>query len=157
MPQPVFPVTVAYDHDKGSIVEEYTPSQVAGETFGYGDFVFLAANVAKLCGADPASITGLSEVVSERARLITPNGKVPIRTLNSEATLQMCSDTVPVEATHLNVAYGITRDPATGIWKLDTAKIGAAARVTVVRLLIPEGIWVVKPIASFLTNDGIAS
>lgn len=157
MPQPVFPVTVAYDHDKGSIVEEYTPSQVGGETFGYGDFVVLAANVVKLCGADPAAILGLSEVVSERARLITPNGKVPIRTLNSEATLQMCSDTVPVEATHLNQAYGITRDGTTGIWKLDTAKTAGDARVTVVRLLIPEGIWVVKPLAAFLTNDGIAS
>lgn len=129
MPQPVFPVTIAYDHDADTIVEEYTPSQVTAETFGYGDFVFLAADVVKLCGADPATILGLSEVVSERARLITPNGKIPIRTLGPNATLQMCSDTVPVDATHLNQSYGITRDPTSGIWKLDTAKTGASARV----------------------------
>jgi|SRR5688572_17677207 len=155
MPQPLFPAQIAYNIDNGSVVEEYTPSQVAGETFGYGDFVFLAANVVKRCGADPAAILGISEVVSENARLLTPNGKVPIRTLNAEAVLQMCSDTIPVEATHLNVAYGIVRD-ANGIWKVDVSDV-VNTRVVVVRLNVAEGIWFVKMLAANLTNDGIVS
>lgn len=156
MPQPLFPAFVAYNHDRGSIVEEYTPSQVGGEVFGYGDFVFLAANVVKLCGADPAAILGLSEVVSEKARLLTPNGKVPIRVMNSELVLCMCSDTVPVEATHLNVAYGIVRDGTTGIWKVDVSDV-VNTRLVVVRLNVAEGLWYVKFLAANLTNDGIVS
>ena len=58
MAQPVFPVTIAYDHNKVSYVEEYVPSQTAGETFGYGDFVVLAAATVKRCDTDPASILG---------------------------------------------------------------------------------------------------
>lgn len=155
MAQPAFPAQIARDHNKGSYVEEYTPSQTAGETFGYGDFVFLAANVVKRCGADPAAITGISEVVSENARVITPNGKVPIRVLNSEAVLSMYSPTVPVEATHLNVAYGIARD-ANGMWFVDVSD-AVNTRVLVVGLDIPNGIWYVKVLAGNLTNDTIVS
>lgn len=155
MPQPVFPAQVAYNIDL-STNEEYTPSQTAGETFGYGDFVKLVANVVKLCGADPTSILGISEVVSEAARVLTPNGKVPIRVLAPGTVLTMCSDTVPVEATHLNVAYGIVRDAGTGIWKVDTTET-TATRVEVIRLNIAEGIWYVKMLAANLANSGIVS
>lgn len=155
MAQPVFPASVAYGHDKGSYVEEYTPSQVGGEIFGYGDFVFLAANVVKLCGADPAAILGISEVVSEKARILTANGKVPIRVLSSECVLIMYSPTVPVEATHLNVAYGVARDGA-GNWFVDTADV-VNTRGTVVRLNVAEGLWYFKLFAANLTNDGIVS
>lgn len=154
MPQPIFPASIAYNIDK-TVNEEYTPSQTGGETFGYGDFVFLAANVVKLCGADPAAILGISEVVSQNARLITPNGKVPIRTLTSEAVIAMYSPTIPVEATHLNVAYGIARD-GNGMWFVDVADV-VNTRVTVVRLDIAGGIWYVKFLAANLTNDGIVS
>jgi hypothetical protein len=157
MTQPIFPATIAYDHNKGSYVEEYTPSAVTAETFGYGDFVKLVGNVVKLCGADPATILGISEVISEKAKVLTPNGKVPVRTLNPEITLVMSSTTVPVEATHLNQQYGITRDPTSGIWQVDTAKTGASARVEVVRLNVAEGIWYVKPLAAYLSNSGIVS
>lgn len=155
MPQPVFPARVAYDHNKGSYVEEYTPSQTAGETFGYGDFVKLSAATVLRCGADPAAILGLSEVVSESARVLTPNGKVPIRVLDPEMVLVMSSLTVPVDATHMNVAYGIARD-ANGIWQVDVSDT-TNTRVTVVRLDIANGEWYVKVLASVLTNDGIAS
>ena len=156
MAQPVFPAQVAYDIDIGSLNEEYTPSQTGGETFGYGDFVKLVANVVKLCTADPPSILGISEVVSQNARLITPNGKVPIRTLSNATVLAMSSLTVPVEATHLNVAYGITRD-ANGNWQVDVAKTAGSARVLVTRLDIPNGIWYVKVIPAFLPNTMIVS
>ena len=153
MAQPVFPVTVAYDHNKGSYVEEYTPSQTGGQTLGYGEFCVLTAAVILRCGVNPAAITGLSEVDSEKARVLTPNGKIPIRVMNSEMTLVMSSLTVPVEATHLNNVYGITRD-ANGIWQVDVAKSGI---LTVVRLDIPNGFWYCKILASVLTNDGIVS
>lgn len=155
MPQPVFPAQVAYNIDQ-SVNEEYVPSQTGGETFGYGDFVKLVANVVKLCTADPPSILGISEVVSQNARLITPNGKVPIRTLSNQTILMMSSLTVPVEATHLNVQYGITRD-ANGNWQVDVAKTGASARVEVVRLNIAEGLWFVKVIPAYLPNTNIVS
>lgn len=155
MPQPVFPAQIAYNIDQ-STNEEYTPSQTGGETFGYGDFVKLVANVAKLCTADPPSILGISEVVSQNARLLTPNGKVPIRVLSNQSVLLMSSLTVPVEATHLNVQYGITRD-ANGNWQVDVSKTGASARVEVIRLNIPEGLWFVKVIPAYLPNTNIVS
>lgn len=151
----LFAARVAYGHDK-SIVEEYTPSQVAGETFIYGDFVTLSGVNAIRCGADPATILGLSEVVSENARLLTPNGKVPVRTLTSECVLALSSATTPVEATHLNQSYGITR-AAGGQWQLDVAKTGLSARVTVVRVDVGQGIFYCKVIAQYLLNDTIVS
>lgn len=117
--------------------------------------MFLAANVVKLCGADPAAILGISEVVSEKARILTANGKVPIRVLSSECVLIMYSPTVPVEATHLNVAYGVARDGA-GNWFVDTADV-VNTRGTVVRLNVAEGLWYFKLFAANLTNDGIVS
>jgi hypothetical protein len=123
---------------------------------GYGEFVTLSGATVLRCGADPATILGLSEVVSESARVLTPNGKIPIRVLNPEMVLVMSSLTVPVDATHLNNSYGITRD-ANGIWQVDVAKTAGSARVTVVRLEIALGFWYVKVIASVLLNDGIAS
>jgi len=156
MAQPVFPASIAYWIDQGTGNEEYTPSQTGGETFGYGDFVKLVANVVKLCTADPPSILGISEVVSQNARLITPNGKVPIRVLSNNAVLLMSSLTVPVEATHLNVQYGITRD-ANGNWQVDTSKTGGSARVEVVRLDIAQGYWYVKVIPAYLPNTNIVS
>lgn len=151
----LFPVYVAYNHEK-SVVEEYTASTTGGETFGYGDFVKLVANVCKLCTADPPTILGISEVFSTNARLLTPNLKVPVRTLSSECVLAFSSATTPVEATHLNQIYGITRT-AGGIWQIDTAKTGVSGRVTIVRLDIGQGIWFGKVLAANLTNAGIVS
>jgi hypothetical protein len=155
MAQPVFPATIAYDHNKGSYVEEYTPSQTAGETFGYGDLVTLSGATVLRCGADPATILGISEVVSESARVLTPNGRVPIRVLGPEAVIVMSSLTVPVMATHLNVAYGVARD-ANGIWQVDVSDT-TNTRVVVVRLEIALGFWYVKFLAANLLNDGVAS
>lgn len=156
MAQPIFPARVAYLHDS-SVVEEYTPSQTSGETFGYGDFVKLSGSTVLLCAANPASILGISEVVSEAARVLTPNGKIPIRALQSRTVLCMSSTTVPVDATHLNVQYGITRDATTGIWQVDVSKTGVNARVQVVRLNIAEGLWFVEVVAAYLANSTVVS
>jgi hypothetical protein len=156
MTQPVFPAQIAYDHNKGSYVEEYTPGTSTDQPFGYGDFVVLSGATVIRCGADPAAILGISEIVSGPAALLTPNGKVPIRVLNAEAVLTMCSSTIPVEATHLNNQYGIARDATTGIWSVDVGDT-SNKRVEVVRLNIAEGIWYVKVIPAYLSNSGIVS
>lgn len=155
MAQPTFPARVAYGYEH-TVVEEYTPSATAGETLAVGELATLAANVVKRCGADPASIIGISEVDSEKAKTLTPNGKIPIRVLTENATVIMGSDTVPVEATHLNVAYGIVRDGTTGFWKVDTSDT-TNTRVTVVRLNVDEGLWYVKFLAANLADSGIVS
>lgn len=155
MAQPTFPARVAYGYEH-TVVEEYTPSATAGETMAVGELCTLAAGVVKRCGADPASIIGISEVDSEKAKGLTQNGKVPIRVLTENATVIMGSDTVPVEATHLNVAYGIVRDGTTGFWKVDTSDT-TNTRVTVVRLNVAEGLWYVKFLAANLADSGIVS
>jgi hypothetical protein len=138
----MFPMQTAYGHDN-STVEEYTPG-VGASAFVVGDFVVFSGGTANVAGVDPAAILGFSEVRSEDAKLLTPNGKVPVRQITSMHVLQMCSDTTPVEATHLGQQYGITKDGTTGYWKVDVAKTGAAARVYVDRLDIAKGIWYVK-------------
>jgi hypothetical protein len=67
----------------------------------------------------------------------------------------MSSLTVPVMATHLNVAYGVARD-ANGIWQVDVSDT-TNTRVVVVRLEIALGFWYVKFLAANLLNDGVAS
>lgn len=153
MAQPVFPASVAYGYDK-STVEEFTPSQTAGETFMPGDVVTLNAGVVKLAGADPTAILGLSQVDSEAARVLTADGKIPILVLNSETVVEMCSDTVPVEATHLGNQYGIVNNG--GVWKVDTTDV-TNKRVEVVRLNVAEGLWFVKFIAANLQGSTVVS
>lgn len=142
MAQPKFAASIAYGHDRAA-VEEYTPGS-AGNAFVYGDFLILSGVEARVAGADPAAILGISEVRSADATLLTANGKVPVHQLDPEMIICMMSDTVPVEATHLGQQYGITKDGTTGFWKVDTAKVGGTARVYVDRLNVAEGLWFVK-------------
>jgi len=148
-----FPAQTAYGHDQ-SRVEEYTPGSGAN-AFVVGDILILSGVEARVAGVNPAAILGLSEVNSDDAKLLTENGKVPVRQLTTEHVVQMCSATTPVEATHLGQEYGITKNGTTGFWEVDVAKTGANARVYVDRLNIPEGRWFVKFLAEFLATDGI--
>lgn len=151
---PIFPVEMAYGYD-GSSVEEYTPNAA----FVKGDFVVKSVEKASVSGADPAAgtILGISDVDSADAAGLTPNGKVPVRLLTSDAVLRMASSTTPVEVTHLGQEYGITKDGTTGYWLVDVAKTGASARVVVRRLDVAGGIWYVQVLAEFLAADGIDS
>lgn len=153
-----FPAYVTYNEDQGSEVEEYTPGTAAGEQMVVGDLAVWddSNNWVERCGTDPALILGISEVDSEQARLLTTNGKIPIRVLKSNAVLCFSSATTPVEATHLFQEYGITRN-ASGRWQVDVAKTGASARVVVRRLDISEGRWYCTVLAEFLQADGIDS
>lgn len=150
-----FPLQTAYGHDD-STVEEYTPGTGAN-AFVVGDVVILNGVEARVAGVNPTAILGFSEVNSEDAKLLTPNGKVPVRQITSEHVIQMCSDTTPVEVTHLGQEYGITKDATTGFWKVDVSKTGGTARVYVNRLNIAEGRWFVKFLAEFIATDGIDS
>lgn len=148
-----FPMQIAYGHDD-STVEEYTPGTGAN-AFVYGDFVILNGVEARVAGADPAAILGISEVNSEDAKLLTANGKVPVRNITPDLVLQMSSATTPVEATHLGQEYGITKDGTTGYWQVDVAKTGLSARVYVRRLNVAEGIWFVSVLSEYISTDGI--
>jgi hypothetical protein len=146
-------------------VDEFTPSEVAGETFIPGDFVELdgANDWVERAAADPTTIVGISEVDSEGNRTLTSNGKIPIFVLDSRVTLAMSSATQYSEATHRGNTFGITRSAA-GHWRVDVAKTGGDARVLVVEgdaRLLPNGeqlnIWYVIVLAANLAFDGVAS
>lgn len=150
-----FPAGVAYNFDK-TLVEQYTPSQVSGEELEVGDFVVWddANNWVERAGTNPTAIVGISEVDSEDARVLTPDGQVPVRTLSAEAVIRLASATTLTVADHLNQEYGITR--VNGYWLLDTAKTGANARVLVTRIDTDTNSAYCKVLAEYLV-DGIDS
>lgn len=154
-----FPAYVTSEFEHGTEVLEFTPSTAAGETAAKpGELMYYdtATQLLKRCGADPSLILGISEVVSENARVITPNGKVPLRVLKPNALVAMCSATTPAE-THVGVStgYGIAR-LSSGNWSVDTGDT-SNARVFVVAVDIPKGIFYVKFWAANLQFDAIAS
>ncbi len=152
-----FPASVAAEHEHGTEVQEFTPSATAGETAaGPGEFMYYdtADQKIKRCGADPSLIAGISEVDSEKAKLLTPNAKVPLRLLKPNALVRMCSATTPAE-THVGVLYGISR-LASGNWSVDTGDT-SNTRVIVKSVDIARGWFLVNFIAANLQFDAIAS
>lgn len=154
-----FPAYVAAEYEHGTEVQEYTPSVVGGETAAKaGELMFFdtATQTIKRCGADPALIAGISEVASDSARLLTPNGKVPLRLLKPNALVALCSATTPSEA-HVAVStgYGIAR-LSSGNWAIDIGDT-ANPRVFVKRVDIAKGIFFVSFQAPNLQFDAITS
>lgn len=154
-----FPTYVTMKEDEGSYVQDYAPSQVAGQTCVVGDLCYWddTNNVIRRCGADPAAITGLCEVDSEQARVLTASGRIPIRVISPTAIFCMCSTTTPVEATHVGQVYGIARN-ASGNWEVDVSDT-TNTKVFVVRVDVigTQEIWYVRFLAASLTDDAIAS
>ena len=154
-----FPATVTAQIEHGSEVLEFIPSQTAGEVAAKsGELVFFdtADQKVKRCGANPALILGVAEVVSESARVITPNGKVPIRVLKPNALVRMCSATTPLEAHRLTATgYDIVR-LASGNWAVNIAST-ANPRVQVKEIDIPSGAFFVSFFALNLQGDLVAS
>ena len=160
-----FPAYVARNIEQ-SHVEDYAASAVSGEVLLVGDLCIWDSGNGwvERSGADPSAgtIIGLAEVSSVAARLITPDNKIPIRTLDGNTVVAMSSTTDYVEATHRFVEYGVTRSSA-GRWQVDVGKTTTSARVVVIGG-IPQGfgpgqnnVWFVKFLAEFLANDGIDS
>lgn len=129
-----FPAYLAYGHEH-TRVEEYIPSQVAGETMIVGDLCVWDGpnNWVQRAAADPTAILGLLETDSERHRVLTPNGAIPVRRILPGAVLALSCGTLLSGTTHRNNEYGITRSTA-GRWQLDPAKTAGSARVKVVRI-----------------------
>lgn len=154
-----FPLTVTAQVEHGSEVMEFTPSQTAGETSAKaGELMYFdtATQTVKRCGANPALILGVAEVVSESARVLTPNGKIPIRILKPNALVRMCSATTPAETHRLTtLGYDITR-LSSGAWAVNTAST-ANPRVQVKEIDIPSGAFFVSFFAANLQGDQIAS
>jgi hypothetical protein len=148
----LFPGYVVQGHDF-TRVQEYTPSQVAGETFIYGDFTIWddSNNWAERAGANPTAILGISEVSSEAARVLTPNGRVPIRLLFPGVVIALSSTTTPSIDTHVQNEFGITRASG-GQWQLDTSKTGGNARMLVVRVDVDAGIYFCEPLQEFISS-----
>lgn len=154
-----FPAYVASEYEHGTEVQPYIPSQTAGETAAKaGELMYYdtADQKIKRCGADPALIAGIAEVSSEAARVLTPDGKIPLRLIKPNALVAMCSATTPAE-THVGVAtgYGIVR-LSSGNWAVDIGDT-ANGRVMVKRVDIARGIFFVNFIAANLQFDAIAS
>lgn len=147
-----FPAYVARGYD-ATVVEEFTPSQVSGETFIPGDFVVWDGtnDWVERGGTNPTGIYGISEVDSEAARVLTENGKVPIRQLWPGCILALSSATTYDEATHRGTEYGITRN-ASGHWQLDVSKTTTNARVVVVDGDPDKNIWFCRPLAEYFDN-----
>lgn len=100
----------------------------AAQTFKTGALVLRdgSANVAE-CGADPASIYGLSE--GEAGKEITDILKI-IVTRATEFTRWWMPTSVAPTSANSGVSYGVTKD-ADGIWYVDFAKTAGSARVYV--------------------------
>lgn len=153
-----FAATATANIEFGSEVQEFTPSQTAGEVAAaVGELMYLdtADGKIKRCGADPALIAGLAELVSEDARVLTPNGKVPLRLIKPSLLVRMCSATTPVYATHVGNGYGIAR-LASGHWAVDVGDT-SNKRVEVVKVIESTGEWFVHFTATNLQFDAIAS
>lgn len=146
-----FPAYVAQGAEH-TVVRDYTPGQGGTETFIPGDFVVFDAGVGDdmiRCGTNPASIAGISEVNSENHRVITADGKVPIRLLTSTHVLLALSSATTPAASHIGDSYGITRT-AGGHWQLDTTKTAGTSRMRVVDVDITNGIFYCRPHANAL-------
>ncbi len=138
----IFPARVVRGFEQTHVME-VIPAQGANEPFVPGDLVFVntgESGEAEVCAADPTLIAGISEVDSEDARLITPDGKVPLRVLTGAGVvLALSSATTPVYATHVGNSYGVTK--ADGVWKLDVSKTTTSSRVRVIDVDVANGIF----------------
>lgn len=153
----LFPAYVAGRAERSDVLE-YTPSQVSGETLITGDLCVWddSNNWVERAGTNPTAIIGISEGSSEAGRVLTPNGKIPIRVLNDRVIVALSSSTTLTEASHRQQEYGITRASG-GQWQLDTSKTGGNARVLVVDVDETNQIAFCRFLAEFLAGDGIDS
>lgn len=152
-----FPACVTAEVEHGSEVQEFIPSQTGGETLAKaGELWYYDTSDQKVkrCGADPSLIGGVSEVSSEAARVLTPDGKIPVRCLKPNGLVRMCSATTPAE-THVGVLYGVVR-LASGNWAVDISDT-SNTRVIVRKVDIVNGVFYVNFVAANLQFDAIAS
>lgn len=132
----LFALEPAYKHDESDVI--YLPV-AAAQTFVTGAllvFTYAGAGTLTECGANPAAITGIAmapaSVGLAAAGSIYGGTNIPVLILQPDTILKMSSTTTPAIATHLGVAYGITK--GTTYWQLDISKTAGNARFTVVNI-----------------------
>ena len=148
----VFQAVVAYGHDL-SPTEEYTPD---GTLFHVpGDLVFYdtATQTMKKCGANPALIAAISELTSQQAKLITPNGKVPYKVLTANTVCKMPCSVAPSEL-NVGLVYGVVN--VSGIWQVNFADV-VNTRLIVLRVVIGEDSAYVRFLPANLQFDAVLS
>jgi len=133
-----FPAYIASGYEDTEVVA-YPIASDAHVVPGSFWFYDTTGNDANICGADPATIAGLSEIDSAEADDLTPDGQVPLRVIvGSKCRIALASATTPAQS-HVGDQYGITL--ANGRWRLDVSKTGADARVLVRAVDITNGIF----------------
>jgi hypothetical protein len=136
-----YPAYVAQGFED-SHVEDFPPASDAHVVPGDLWFYDTTGNDANVCGADPALIAGISEIDSDAAEHLTPDGNVPLRVITgSRCILAMCSATTPAQA-HVGDHYGVVT-LTSGNWAVDTTET-TNVRVTVKRVDIANGIFFVS-------------
>jgi hypothetical protein len=138
----LFAAEPAYKHDLSDVI--YLPV-AAAQTFIAGAlvvFTYAGAGTLTECGANPAAITGMAlapaSVGLAPAGSIYGGTNIPVLILQPDMILKISSTTTPAIATHLGIAYGITK--GTNYWQLDISKTGANARFTVVGISPAPGV-----------------
>ena len=140
-----FRAYVSKGAEVGTRVVGFVPAQGASEPFIVGDFVVCSTGESgevEVCGADPTLIAGISEISSEAHRVLTPDGRVPVRIIfGAGVEIALASATTPVRATHVGNSYGITKTGNN--WLLDVAKTTTSSRCRVVDVDVDKGIFFV--------------
>lgn len=103
-------------------------------TFPKGSLVVLTAGVAGECGTDPALIAGVAlSAVGAGSGALFPIGRqefppnvIQILAANNQ---QVFSCRYAGTLGTVGTDYGVTKNATTGLWEVDFAKTGAAARV----------------------------
>lgn len=150
----IFPAYIAYGHD-ASHVREFLPA--SDSTHVVGDLVFADTSSPwdmNKCGADPSLIAAVSEVISDDADALTPDGKVPYRILSSGTVVAMCGTSDPTDSTAVGTAYGVVN--ANGVWKVDLTDT-SNTRVLVIGVDTVNLIYFVRFLAANLQFDAVAS
>ena len=132
-----FPAYVAQGAEK-TVVRHYKP----GTAFIIGSFVVYdtSNNDMDVCGTNPATIAGISEVSSAAHTLLIEDAKVPVRIITaSETVIALASATTPADS-YIGDNVGITLDTN---WLCDVAKTTTTSRATVVDVDIGAGIFFV--------------
>lgn len=97
-----------------------------GAAYEIGAAVVLVSGQCAECGADPALIQGFS---AHPAGVMPNPSRILVEVARPGATFFITGSRAPLD-TDVGAQYGISKD-ADGIWYLDAAKSGAAARLYV--------------------------
>ena len=147
----IFPAYIAYGHDE-SLVFDKTPNGSSAHVVG--DLVYWNSTGMDKCGSDPSLIAAVSEVVSQDAKLLTPDGKIPYRFLTPNTVVAMCGTSDPTDQSNVGVVYGVAN--ASSVWQVDLTDT-SNTRVLVVAVDTVNKIFFVRFLPANLQFDATLS